>query len=331
MDMVKRFFVSLLVAIMLVGAGQAVQISPAAAATVVYQAGDTVQVSTYYANVRSAASSKGKILAAIKRGTVLQVESRKGNWYLVNVNGKQGYIYVTCLKKGAENVTLTVSAAASVTDAMNEIIAIYQSQHPQIKIVPNYGASGSLMQQIEQGAPADIFLSAAKDKMDGLESKSLLIPGTRTNLLGNEIVLVCPENSSLDGYAALTDATVKNISIGDPSSVPAGKYAKELLTNMGLWAGVEGKLVLAKDVRQVLSYVETGNVDAGIIYKSDLKVTDKVELVAVADKSKHTPIIYPAAVISDSKHPVQAKAFLSFLESEPAMKIFMKYGFTAAE
>lgn len=227
-----------------------------------------------------------------------------------------------------ENVELTISAAASLKDAMDVIKNKYQVEHPEVELKFNFGGSGSLQQQISQGAPADLFFSAAEDKFDILVEEGNIAKEDRLDLLGNELVLVVPkEEQSIKGFEDLAKEGVNQISIGTPESVPAGKYAKESLEKMDVWKKVESKVVYAKDVRQVLSYVETGNVDAGIVYKTDALVSDKVNIVATADPETHTPIIYPVGIIKDSKHYKEAKDFYSYLQSDKALKVFEDYGF----
>ena len=149
------------------------------------------------------------------------------------------------------------------------------------------------------------------------------------DLLGNSLVLVVPkEEQSINGFEDLAKAEIDKISIGTPETVPAGKYGKESLEKMDLWKDVESKVVYAKDVRQVLSYVGTGNVAAGIVYSTDALVSDKVNIVATADPETHTPIVYPLGIIKDSKNYEEAKEFYSFLQSDDALKVFHEYGFT---
>jgi molybdate transport system substrate-binding protein len=187
-----------------------------------------------------------------------------------------------------------------------------------------------LQQQISQGAPVDLFFSAAEDKFDLLVEKGNIAKEDGVDLLGNSLVLVVPKgDQSIKGFEDLKKAEVEKISIGTPETVPAGQYAKESLEKMDAWKDVESKVVFAKDVRQVLSYVETGNVDAGIVYKTDALVSDKVEIVASADPATHTPIVYPAGIIKDSDHYEAAKDFYKYLQSGDALKVFEKYGFTA--
>ena len=227
---------------------------------------------------------------------------------------------------------LTVSAAISLKDALDEVKQLYTADHPGVSIATNYGASGTLQIQIEQGAPVDIFFSAAPKQMDALESKGLLLEGSRKDLLRNEVVLIVPKDSTLGiaSFEDLTHANVKQVSFGQPDVVPAGQYAKEVLTHLGIYDAVNSKAVLAKDVRQVLTYVETGNVDAGIVYSTDALSSPKVKVVAQAPANSHSPVIYPVAVIKASKNAAAARAFEDFLSSPKARAVFQKYRFTLA-
>jgi molybdate transport system substrate-binding protein len=232
----------------------------------------------------------------------------------------------------AENGNLTVSAAISLKDALDDAKQIYTKDHPQVTVAVNYGASGTLQLQIEQGAPVDIFFSAAPKQMDALETKGLLLAGTRRDVLLNDVVLIVPKDSKLGltSFKELTRPDVRRVALGEPVSVPAGEYAKETLTSLGIYDAVNQKAVLAKDVRQVLTYVETGNVDAGIVYATDAISSEKVTVVAAAPPKSHALVIYPAAVIKDTKNPAAAKAFLDFLTGPRGLAVFEKYGFKAA-
>lgn len=224
-------------------------------------------------------------------------------------------------------VNLTISAAASLQDAMGELKTVYEKQHPDVTLTYNLGSSGTLQKQIEEGAPSDLFISAGKSQMDALAQKGLIVESSHKNLLGNELVLISGKDSKLTGFDSLTDAGVKKISIGTPETVPAGKYAKDTLTSLKLWDQLQARMVLAKDVRQVLTYVETGNVDAGLVYRTDAITSSNVKIVAAAPAGSSAPIVYPMAVIKSSKHQKEAEAFAAFLTSEEAVKIFEKYGF----
>lgn len=233
--------------------------------------------------------------------------------------------------KTENTVSLTVSAAASLTDAMKEIKDLYAKEKPNVSITLNLESSGALQQQIEQGAPADVFMSAAPKQIDALQGKGLLLDGSRKDLLQNKIVLVVPSGSTagIADFKDLTGSQVKKIAIGEPKSVPAGQYASEVFTFLNISDKLKDKLVLAKDVRQVLTYVETGEVDAGIVFLTDAKTSSKVKVVSEASESSHSKVIYPAAIIKSSKNVDAAKDFMVFLSSNQAKSVFEKYGFTA--
>lgn len=232
-------------------------------------------------------------------------------------------------QQDTSKVTLTVSVASSVQDAMKAIQPIYQEENPNVEIIYNFGSSGSLQQQIEQGAPTDVFISAAPKQMNTLEQKDLLVTETRKNLLENNVVLVIPKDS-LESVTFETLPTTKldKIALGNPDSVPAGQYAKEVLTSLKSYDKLTLKLVYGKDVRQVLFYVETGNVDAGIVYGTDAKISDKVIITATAPQGSHSPIVYPIAVVKESKNAEEAKKFIDFLLEDKAQAVFEDYGFT---
>lgn len=231
----------------------------------------------------------------------------------------------------AQPVTLIISAAASLKNVLQAIQPIYTQQKPNITLAYNFGSSGSLQQQIEQGAPIDVFISAAQKQMNALQKKNFLFANTRKDLLRNTVVLIAPKNATgISGFKDLTGNKVRKIAIGDPKSVPVGQYSEEVLTSLKLFDPLKPKLVLGKDVRQVLSYVETGNVDAGLVYVTDAKTSDKVQVLATASEDSHSPIIYPVAVLKGSKNPEAAKEFVEFISSEQAKAVFEKYGFSLA-
>nr|WP_228275644.1 molybdate ABC transporter substrate-binding protein [Gracilibacillus oryzae] len=232
-----------------------------------------------------------------------------------------------CAKNQAtsEEVELTVSAAASLQDALTEIGADFSQEYPDIQVNYNFGGSGSLQQQITQGAPVDLYFSAAEDKFALLLEEELIDEANSTALLQNQLVLITPKDSEISSFAELSKAA--KISIGTPASVPAGKYAKETLENLKIWNTVEEKMVYAKDVRQVLAYVDTGNVDAGIVYQTDALVSQEVEVVATAEADLHTPIVYPVGIIKNTPYPEEAEQFYEYLQSEHALEIFENYGF----
>ena len=229
----------------------------------------------------------------------------------------------------AQPVELNISAAASLKDAMTEIQANYQKVKPNVKLVINLGASGSLQKQIEQGAPADIFISAAPKQMNELEAKNLVNKATRKNLVENKLVLIVPQDSKLGlaKFEDLTKAGVQKLGVGEPAVVPAGQYTQQVLQKMGLWDQLKDKVVFAKDVRTVLAYVETGNVEAGFVYKTDAAISKKVKVAAIAPEGTHEPIIYPAAVLSGTKQQKAAEEFLAYMAGPEGKTVFEKYGF----
>lgn len=222
---------------------------------------------------------------------------------------------------------LTVSAAASFKDALEEIDAGY----PAATVHANYGASGSLQQQIVQGAPVDVFISAAKKNMDELEKASLIDPATRKDVAANRLVLVVPANAPklVTSFHDLGKDSVRQVALGTPETVPAGKYAQQVLHNLYLADKVNAKAVLCKDVRGVLTQVELGNVDAGIVYRTDALISDKVRIVATSPENLHQPIRYPVAVVSASKNSAAAAAYTKYLNGPKAQAVLRKYGFLA--
>lgn len=223
---------------------------------------------------------------------------------------------------------LLVSAAGSLQDVLNELKPLYQKEQKNVNISFNFGASGPLQQQIEQGASVDIFISAAKKQVDALEKKNLLLPEGRVIIAKNRLVLITPKNGSpLNSFYSLQDEKVKRIAIGEPRSVPAGQYAKEVLEQLKIWSNIKPKLVYANNVRQVLAAVEIGNADAGLVYATDAKISQQVKVVIAADEKFHSPIIYPLAIIRESKNIDAAKNFSKFLVSNSSKTVFKKYGF----
>ena len=225
---------------------------------------------------------------------------------------------------------MTLSIAASLQDAMEEIEVNYQREHGAVDFRNNFGSSGTLSREIEEGAPVDAFLSAGARPMDDLEKKGLLVPGTRMNLLRNSLVLIAPKDSKLAGFDGLTAPQVRLVALGDPASVPAGHYGKQTLTALHLYDKLHSKIVLGKDVRQVLTYVETGNADAGLVYSTDTLISTRVRVVAAAPESSHDPIVYPLAMVAGSRNQPAVRAFLAYLGSPAARAVFVKRGFTMA-
>ena len=230
-------------------------------------------------------------------------------------------------------IEMNISAAVSLKDALEEIRKNYEAKNPNIKLIYNLGASGALQKQIEQGAPADIFMSAAPKQMNDLEGKNLVNKATRKNLVENKLVIIVPKESTItiSKYEDLTKDEVQKISIGETASVPAGQYAQEVLKKLEIWDKVKDKAVLAKDVRTVLTYVETGNVEAGIVYKTDAASSNKIKVAASAPEGSHQPIVYPVAVLSGTKQPKAAEDFLTYLSTPECKTIFEKYGFSMSK
>ncbi len=232
----------------------------------------------------------------------------------------------------ANPVTLTIYAAGSLTNVLEEVKGVYETENPHISITYNFGATGSLAQQILQGAPSDVFLSASKKWMDELENQGQLRTESRRDLLQNELVLiVLKDRADVSGFEDLANANVMKVAMGEPESVPVGQYAKEALTSLQIFTAIEPKLVLGKNVQQLLSYVETGNAEAGLVFATDAKSSEQVRVVATAPPETHSPIVYPVAVVQDSTEAEAAQAFVDFLSSEQAIAIFEAYGFTMVE
>jgi molybdate transport system substrate-binding protein len=226
-------------------------------------------------------------------------------------------------------VELTISAAASLKNVLTEMQSLYLAEKPNTKLSFNFGASGTLQTQIEQGATADVFFSAASSNMSALKTKGLLIDSTIKNLLGNDVVLIVPKDSTLaiSSFADVANSSVKSIGLGEPTSVPAGKYAQDVFTYYKIWDQVKAKAVFGTPVTQILTWVETGNVDCGVVYSTDAAASSKVKVIATAIDASHTPIIYPAAVVKASVHSAAASDFVNFLSSAEAKALFVKYGF----
>ena len=234
---------------------------------------------------------------------------------------------------GEKEVTLNVLVAASVTDAITAVNELYMEENPNVTITANFASSGSLQQQIAEGAPCDVFLSASAAKMNLLQDADLLLNDTRFDLLTNSIVLIVPKGSTLgiSGFMDLAGDNVALIACGDPAFVPAGKYAQTAFEALGISEQIADKLILGADVRAVLAYVETGNVDAGVVYATDALISDDVEVVAVAPDEVNDTIVYPAAIVKASENVDAAQDYLDFLSSAEARAIFEEYGFNPAK
>jgi molybdate transport system substrate-binding protein len=228
---------------------------------------------------------------------------------------------------------LLVYAAASLTNVLEELSKTYQAETNQA-VKFSFAASSALARQIEAGAKADVFFAADTEWMDYLQNHNLLNPGSRSNLVGNRLVLIAPADSTLQvtiapGFAlaaALTSAQSKGrLSIGDPDSVPAGKYARSALTTLGVWDSVSNKLVLADSVRTALAFVDRGEAPLGIVYETDALIDKKVRIVDVFPATTHAAIVYPIALTLTAHD--SANQFIAFLRTPSSQAVFKKYGF----
>jgi len=223
---------------------------------------------------------------------------------------------------------ILISAAASLTDVLKEINMAYQAKSKHT-VKFNFGPSSGLARQIDEGAPADIFLSADLPQMDVLDKKDRLEPGTRKNLLSNQLVIVVAADAklALSGPQDLLKAAIKRVALAEPSSVPAGVYGSKYLTDEGLWDKVKPKIVPVQDVRATLAAVESGNVEAGFVYKTDAAVSKKLKIVYEVPVEKGPRITYPVAIVKASKHKDAARDFLNYLQLSITKVTFKKYGF----
>jgi molybdate transport system substrate-binding protein len=232
-----------------------------------------------------------------------------------------------------DNPTLNVSAAGSLTDVISEINKLYAGANPQVDLTENFASSGTLQTQIENGAPTDVFLSAAQKQMNALQYQQLIIDESRKDLLCNKVVLIVPSDSELDitGLEDLTGDQVEKIAIGDPDFVPAGMYARQTFDQLGITEQLQPKLILGSDVRQVLIYVEEGNVDAGIVFITDALLSDKVKVITSAPENINNSVVYPVAIIKTCKNREIAQAYIDYLYTDEAKTVFEKYGFSVVE
>jgi molybdate transport system substrate-binding protein len=230
----------------------------------------------------------------------------------------------------AQEKTITVFAAASMKNALDDVDNSFTKQSG-IKVVASYAASSALMKQVEQGAPADVFLSADVDWMDYGAKRNLIKNDTRIDLLGNRLVLIAPKDSKIDhvtiapGFDLAGLAGNGRIATGDVRAVPVGLYAKAALEKLGVWASVEAKMAMAENVRAALVLVARGEAPLGIVYETDAKVDPGVKIVGVFPEDSHPPIIYPVALTKDARP--DAAQYLNFLRSADAKAIFERYGF----
>lgn len=221
---------------------------------------------------------------------------------------------------------MIVSGAASLTNAFGELKSLYEKKHPGLTVHTNYAASNPLLKQMQEGAPVDVFASADQETMDKAEKAGLIDPATRRDFVCNKLVLIVPRGGKKPaGMAELSEC--RRIAVGNPDSVPAGRYARESLTRAGLWEALAPRLIMGNSVRQVLDYVARGEVDAGFVYATDARqMADKVDVVFVAEG--HKPVRYPVAVATTGKNAAQGRAFVDFLLSPESEEVLLRYGFS---
>ncbi|MGS2779103.1 molybdate ABC transporter substrate-binding protein [Robertmurraya sp. GLU-23] len=238
----------------------------------------------------------------------------------------------SCSQESEEHIQMTISAAASMKDVLTELKELYEQNH-QVDLLFNFGGSGALKQQIIQGAPVDLFISASKDHVDELVEKEHILTNYYSPLVANSLVLIAPktDNSIHLRLSNLQGQSIEKIAIGIPETVPAGSYAKEVLLNAKLWNQIENKLIYTKDVSQVLTYVETKNVDAGIVYKTDALTSKKVEVTENINPSLHSPIMYYFGVLANTTNSKESISLFEFLQSPAAQQVFKKYGFNVLD
>ena len=225
---------------------------------------------------------------------------------------------------------ILVAAAASLKNAYEEeLIPMFREEHPEIIVTGTYDSSGKLQTQIEEGLEADVFMSAATAQMDALNEEGLIQTDTIVNLLENKIVLIAPASGGEDLNSFEDIVKAQSIALGDPASVPAGQYAREALTNLGLWDQIQDRVSFGTNVTEVLNQVAASSADAGIVYATDAaSMPEDVRVIGEAPEgSLAEPVIYPVAVVASSAHPEEARAFVDFLQTEEAMEVFESYGF----
>lgn len=232
-------------------------------------------------------------------------------------------ICLTLLSQVRAGENVLVSAAASLREPLTEIAR-------GRAVTFNFGASGALQQQIENGAPVDIFISAAPRQMDALEKSGLLAPGSRRDLLRNELALVTARESGIQTFANLATPAVKKIALGEPKSVPVGAYAEEVFRSLKLLDALKPKFVYAADARQVLAFVESRDAEAGLVYVTDARASRKVQMVAQAPEGSHSPIVYPIAILKAAPHRAEAAAVVEHLLSAGSAQVFERGGFMIA-
>ena len=233
-----------------------------------------------------------------------------------------------------EETEILVAAAASLKNAYEDkLIPMFEEANPGVTVKGTYDSSGKLQTQIEEGLEADVFMSAAKKQMTALDEEGMIASDTITDLLENKIVLIVPTGNEkkLEKFEDIENAD--SIALGDPASVPAGQYAQEALTNLGIWDKIQDKVSFGTNVTEVLNQVAAASADAGIVYATDAaSMADQVEVVAEAPEgSLAKKVIYPVAVVKGTAHEKVAKEFVAFLQTDKAITVFEEYGFSSAQ
>lgn len=233
----------------------------------------------------------------------------------------------------AEKKEIVILAAASLTDVTAKLKEAYEKEHKDVTLTFSYGSSGALMTQIQEGAPADVFMSAALKQMNTLNEAGLMDSSSIYNLLENKVVLIAPKNStlSLTSFNDLSKDSVKMVALGESSSVPVGQYSEEILTSLKILDTVNAKAVYGSDVRAVLSYVESGNADCGVVYETDAITSKDIKIICSAPEGSCQKVIYPVGIVKTSKLSDEAKEFIEYLKSDEAMAVFAEYGFSNAQ
>lgn len=231
-----------------------------------------------------------------------------------------------------EKVELTILAAASLTDVCDELKAQFENENPSITVSISYGGSGALQTQIEEGAPADVFMSAAMKQMTALDDEGLMDSDSIVQLLENKVVMIVPKESdtSVSSFEDAATDVVTMIGLGEPGSVPVGQYSEEIFEGLGILDAVKEKANYGSDVRTVLSWVETAAVDCGVVYATDAYTSEDVRIVCEAPEGSCSKVLYPVGVVAASEHSDEAAAWLSFIQREESMELFESYGFSDA-
>lgn len=230
----------------------------------------------------------------------------------------------------AANETLLVAAAASLKICFeDELIPMFEEKYPNIKVDATYDSSGKLQTQIEEGADVDVFMSAAMKQMNALDEQELMVKESIVKLLENKVVLIVPKDSDKGITAFEEILKAETVAVGDPDSVPAGQYAKEIFENLGLWDDVSAKSSLGTNVTEVLNWISEGSADAGVVYSTDAASNKNVVIAAEAPEKSVSPVIYPVGIVKSSTKKDSSKLFVEFLKSNKALSVFEKYGFTS--